>query len=173
MKRYCLLLVFLLAGVSLRAQIVGDVAVTRKVLAERNGELHMVLEISVSRKAVTRSQSWMILPELSTADRRSVKLFPHILINGRYQQHMMERRQKLSGSYWAERQPHLTINVDGKTDRVFNYEMKVPYESWMDNATLVLRQILTNPGRRSRVFTVDVNGAVDVAETKPAASVNE
>ena len=34
MKRYCLLLVFLLAGVSLRAQIVGDVAVTRKVLAE-------------------------------------------------------------------------------------------------------------------------------------------
>ena len=127
MKRYCLLLVFLLAGVSLRAQIVGDVAVARKVLAERNGELHMVLEISVSRKAVTRSQSWMILPELSTADRRSVKLFPHILINGRYQQHMMERRQKLSGSYWAERQPHLTINVDGKTDRVFNYEMKVPW----------------------------------------------
>ncbi|WP_346700959.1 DUF3868 domain-containing protein [uncultured Alistipes sp.] len=161
MKRYCLLLVFLLAGVSLRAQIVGDVAVTRKVLAERNGELHMVLEISVSRKAVTRSQSWMILPELSTADRRSVKLFPHILINGRYQQHMMERRQKLSGSYWAERQPHLTINVDGKTDRVFNYEMKVPYESWMAGATLVLRQIQTSPGGKRRVFTVDVNGAVD------------
>lgn len=63
----------------------GDVAVTRKVLAERGGELHMVLEISVSRKAVTRSQSWAILPELSTPDRKSVKLFPHVLINGRYQ----------------------------------------------------------------------------------------
>ena len=166
MKRYCLLLVFLLAGVSLRAQIVGDVAVTRKVLAERNGELHMVLEISVSRKAVTRSQSWMILPELSTADRRSVKLFPHILINGRYQQHMMERRRKLSGAYWAERQPWLTINVDGKTDQVFDYEMKVPYESWMSEATLVLRQIQTSPGGKLRVFTVDVNGAVDKSRTR-------
>ena len=80
MKKYCFLFVFLVAALSLRAQIVGDVAVTRKVLAERGGELHMVLEISVSRKAVTRSQSWTILPELSTPDRKSVKLFPHILI---------------------------------------------------------------------------------------------
>ena len=74
MKKYCFLFVFLVAALSLRAQIVGDVAVTRKVLAERGGELHMVLEISVSRKAVTRSQSWTILPELSTPDRKSVKL---------------------------------------------------------------------------------------------------
>ena len=50
MKKYCFLFVFLVAALSLRAQIVGDVAVTRKVLAERGGELHMVLEISVSRK---------------------------------------------------------------------------------------------------------------------------
>ena len=99
MKKYCFLFVFLVAALSLRAQIVGDVAVTRKVLAERGGELHMVLEISVSRKAVTRSQSWTILPELSTPDRKSVKLFPHILINGRYQQHMQERRRRLSGAY--------------------------------------------------------------------------
>lgn len=161
MKKYSLLFVFLLAALSLRAQIVGDVAVTRKVLAERGGELHMVLEISVSRKAVTRSQSWSILPELSTADRKSVKIFPHVLINGRYQQHMMERRQRLTGAYWAERQPYMTINADGKTDRVFRYEMKVPYESWMADATLVVRQVQTSPGRVRRVFTVDVNGAVD------------
>ena len=153
MKKYCFLFVFLVAALSLRAQIVGDVAVTRKVLAERGGELHMVLEISVSRKAVTRSQSWTILPELSTPDRKSVKLFPHILINGRYQQHMQERRRRLSGAYWAERQPYMT----------FRYEMKVPYESWMAGATLVLRQVQTSPGGVRRVFTVDVNGAVDVS----------
>ena len=152
MKKYCFLFVFLVAALSLRAQIVGDVAVTRKVLAERGGELHMVLEISVSRKAVTRSQSWTILPELSTPDRKSVKLFPHILINGR-----------LSGAYWAERQPYMTINADKKTDQVFRYEMKVPYESWMAGATLVLRQVQASPGGVRRVFTVDVNGAVDVS----------
>lgn len=163
MKRYCILILFLLTAASLRAQIVGDVAVTRKVLAERNGELHLVLEVSVSRNAVTRSQSWAILPELSTPDRKSVKLFPHVLINGRYQQHMQERRRLLSGAYWAERQPYMTINADKKTDQVFRYEMKVPYESWMDGATLVLRQVQTSPGGVRRVFTVDVNGAVDVS----------
>lgn len=163
MKKYCFLFVFLVAALSLRAQIVGDVAVTRKVLAERGGELHMVLEISVSRKAVTRSQSWTILPELSTPDRKSVKLFPHILTNGRYQQHMQERRRRLSGAYWAERQPYMTINADKKTDQVFRYEMKVPYESWMAGATLVLRMVQTSPGGVRRVFTVDVNGAVDVS----------
>ena len=31
----------------------------------------------------------------------------------------------------------------------------------MATATLGLRRSLTNPVRRSRVFTVDVNGAVD------------
>lgn len=161
MKKYCLLFVVVFAALSLHAQIVGDVGVTRKVLENRNGELHMVLEISVSRKAVTRSQSWAILPELSTADRQSVKLFPHVLVNGRYQQHMQERRRRLTGGYWAERQPYMTINADGKTDQVFSYEMKVPYESWMDDATLVIRQVQTSPGGVQRVFTVDVNGAVN------------
>ena len=33
MKKYLLLVLFLMAGLSLRAQILGDVAVTRKVLA--------------------------------------------------------------------------------------------------------------------------------------------
>ena len=146
----------------MQAQIVGDLSVTRKVLREHAGKLELVLDVHVSKNAVTRSQSWMIIPELSTPDRKSVVLFPHILVNGRYQQHMQERRKLLSGAYWAERQPHVTINVDEKTDQTVSYEMAVPYQSWMENATLVLRQIQTNPGRRNRVFTVDVNGAVDV-----------
>ena len=69
----------------------------------------------------------------------------------------------LSGAYWAERQPYMTINADKKTDQVFRYEMKVPYESWMAGATLVLRMVQTSPGGVRRVFTVDVNGAVDVS----------
>ena len=162
MKKYCLLLLLLVGAGSLQAQIVGDLSVTRKVLREHAGKSELVLDVHVSKNAVTRSQSWMIIPELSTPDRKSVVLFPHILVNGRYQQHMQERRKLLSGAYWAERQPHVTINVDEKTDQTVSYEMAVPYQSWMENATLVLRQIQTNPGRRNRVFTVDVNGAVDV-----------
>lgn len=164
MKKYFLLFAFVLAAGSLRAQFAGNVDVTRKVLQERDGQLVMLLDIRVAHDAVTRSQSWTIIPELSTADRRSVKLFPHVLVNGRYQQHMMERRRRLVGAYWAERKPYMVVVADGKTDKVIRYEMKVPYEAWMADATLVLRQIQTSPGGRRRIFTVDVNGAVDTAK---------
>ena len=163
MKKYIFLLICLLGAGALRAQtIVGDLSVTRKELCRQDGKLVLKLDVHVSRRAVTRSQSWLIIPELSTPDRRSVKLFPHILIDGPYQRHMRERRRVLCGAHWAEREPQVTIDVRRKTDRTISYAMEVPYEEWMERATLVLRQIQTSPGRRNRVFTVDVNGAVDV-----------
>ncbi len=162
MKKLTLTILLLLAAFSLRAQIVGDVSVTRKVLAARDGQLTLQLDVHVGKNAVTRSQSWTIIPELSTADRRSVKLFPHILINGKYQQHMMERRRKLFGRYWAERKPYMVIVAEKKTAQDITYKINVPYEEWMKDASLVLRQIQTSPGKENRVFTVDVNGAVDV-----------
>ncbi len=161
MKRIALTIIMLLAALSLRAQIVGDVSVTRKTLAAQNGQLTLELNIHVGKNAVTRSQSWTIIPELSTADRKSVKLFPHILINGKYQQHMMERRRRLFGRYWAERKPFMVIVAEKKLAQDITCKYHVPYEEWMKDATLVLRQIQTSPGKENRVFTVDVNGAVD------------
>lgn len=161
MKRILILTLALFTVALAKAQFVGDFNITRKVLCEENGELHVVLGISVSRHAVTRDQSWIIIPEVCTADRRSTKMLPYVLINGPYQRHMLERRRVLTGSYWAERAPYMVINADKKTDQQFNYEMKVPFESWMSNATLVIRQIQQTPGGRRRVFSVDVNGAVE------------
>ena len=155
MKKYCLMLLLLLAAWSARAQFVGDISVVRKKLSARDGELTMVLEIRVRDRAVTRSQSLVIIPELSTADRRSVKLFPHILIEGPYQRHMRERRRVL------KREPYRTIEAVRGTDETIHYEMKVPYEPWMEQATLVIRQILTSADRSQRIATIDVNGAVE------------
>ena len=161
MKKYCLMLLLLLAAWSARAQFVGDISVVRKKLSARDGELTMVLEIRVRDRAVTRSQSLVIIPELSTADRRSVKLFPHILIEGPYQRHMRERRRVLTGRRWMEREPYRTIEAVRGTDETIHYEMKVPYEPWMEQATLVIRQILTSADRSQHIATIDVNGAVE------------
>ena len=54
MKKYCLMLLLLLAAWSARAQFVGDISVVRKKLSARDGELTMVLEIRVRDRAVTR-----------------------------------------------------------------------------------------------------------------------
>lgn len=144
----------------LHAQIVGDISVTRREIAVRDGMLHLVLDIGVNRDVVDPTESWTIIPELSTVDRTSVVLFPHVLINGFYQQRMMERRQHLQAGRLSERQPYMVICPDGKTDRTILYETEVPFEEWMLNASLVVRQIWTTKGDRHRIFTVDVNGAV-------------
>lgn len=146
----------------MRAQIVGDVSVVRKVLCERAGMLHLELDIRVGRNAVTRSQALTVIPELSTPDRRSVKLFPHVQIDGPYQRHMRQRREVLTSNCWAERQPYQRIDADRKTDQGIRYVIEVPYEAWMAGASLVVRQIFTSPGGRRRIYTIDVNGAVDV-----------
>ena len=57
MKKYLLILAFLLGATTLRAQFVGDLSVTRKVLSREGGTLHLVLDIQVSANAFTRSQS--------------------------------------------------------------------------------------------------------------------
>lgn len=162
MKRYILAFLFtLLAAAAVQAQFIGDVEVTREALCERDGKLYMKLDIRIGRKAIPATQSWMIIPEVSTADRRSVKIFPHILVNGRHHRQMMERRERLCGRHWEERRPWRVVDVDRKKAQRLTYEMEVPYEPWMDGATLVLRQILTSADNSRRVFTVDVNGAVD------------
>lgn len=161
MKKYCLMLLLLLAACSARAQYVGDISIVRKQLCERDGALSMVLDIRVRDRAVTRTQSLVIIPELSTADRRSVKLFPHILIEGTYQRHMRERRHVLTGRRWMEREPYRIIEAVRGTDETIRYEMTVPYEPWMEHATLVIRQIMTSADRSQRIATIDVNGAVE------------
>ncbi len=162
MKKMIFALALLFFSLSVSAQIAGEESVTRKVLAKQGDKLVVELEIGVGKHAISRNESWAILPELSTADHQSVVLFPHVLINGRYQKHMMERRQKLSGKYWTDCKPHLVIDAAAHKNETFIYRYSVDYEEWMAKATLVLRQVLTSPGNVKRVFTVDVNGAVDV-----------
>ncbi len=166
MKRY--LLVFLLLSLTgltpagAQTTIVGDFSVTRKQLVEQDGKLVVELEFFVSGNSVTRSTSWMIIPELSTPDRQSVVLFPHIIIEGRYQKHMRKRQERLTGFRWTSREPYRIIDVKGRSkDQTIEYRMEVPYESWMEDASLVIRQVCTHPGNKRRVYTVDVNGAVD------------
>lgn len=164
MKKYCFLLFFVLAAASAHGQFAeGDISVTRKELCKRGNDLYMQLDIRISSNSLTRSQSWTIVPELSTPDRQSVKIFPHVVIYGPYQRHMAERRRVLRGAYWIERPPYAEFDIDHKRDQGIDYQMSVPYESWMADASLVIRQIQTSPGNKRRIFTIDVNGAVDTS----------
>lgn len=161
MKKLILITIGILAAATCRAQFCGELSVTRRQLCQRGDSLYMDLRIEVSRLAVPASQSWSIVPELSTPDRNAVKLFPHVQINGRYQQQMYLRRRLLSGRFWTERQPYALVDASGKEDVFIDYRIAVPYEEWMNGATLTIRQVLTTADRKRRIFSVDVNGAVD------------
>ncbi len=159
--KHLILLVALFASTTLYGQIVGDVSVTRKELKKSGNTLYLELEIGVSRSAVSDKESIAIIPEISTPDRKSVTIFPHIMIMSEYQRRVEERQERMAGDSWQKREPYIYIVPSKDTEFSDVYKMELPYKSWMDNASLVIRQIYTGPGGVRRIFTVDVNGAVD------------
>lgn len=161
MKKIMLITIGVLAFATCRAQFCGELSVVRRQLCRRGDSLYLDLRIEARGLAVPRSQSWSVVPELSTSDRTSVKLFPHVQVDGPYQRRMYRRRRALTGRFWTERQPYVRVDAGRREDVFVDYRIAVPYEAWMDRATLVVRQVLTMPDRTRRLFSVDVNGAVD------------
>lgn len=175
MKKLYLTAILFFATSASYAQFLGGVTVERRVLEERNDTLCLELDMLVRARAMNTCQSLMLIPELSTPDGKNVLLFPHVVVNGRNKANMARRLRKLSGNYWNQRQPYQTIRVNRKTEELVEYVMTVPYEMWMDGASLRIRHILTSCADNKQVFTTDVNGAVDFAPRtayEPQLAVN-
>lgn len=167
MKKLYLIPILLFAVSTVHGQFRGDVTVERRALEERGDSLHMELDIRIRGLAMNKCQSWTIIPELSTPGKENVLLFPHVQINGRNKQQIARRSRRLTGAYWNERQPYQTVNVNKETDELVEYVMDVPYEVWMDHASLKLQQILTSCNEQRQLFTTDIRGGIDFEAYDP------
>ena len=87
-------------------------------------------------------------------------LLPSILINGKKKEQQYIRRQRLGDSGILT--GHYIKEVAGKEKgHRIRYQVKIPYERWMDSATLHFHQILTSCRDREQWFTL-----YDVAEVE-------
>ncbi len=133
----------------------GDVTITCNAVEERGEVLYLDLNIHIRRLAMNKCQSWTIIPELS-ASTLDTKRFPSVLINGKNKRQMYERKQKYNSESWQAKLPYQLVNVTKETDTTLRYIMEMPYEFWMDDASLIVRQILTSCADGQQLFTVNV-----------------
>ncbi|GAB6124285.1 DUF3868 domain-containing protein [Dysgonomonas termitidis] len=166
---------FLLAALSLPAQnkdfYKGRLSVESAGLKEEGDSLLLSFSVRIQGRAVSRGQSMLLVPELSTgSDPDSNMLtFPYILVNG-------DRRQKLNERYFtladmdrvtAYHRPLMQVNTRPSTDTTLLYNLKTPYESWMDSARFVLYQQITGYRQESRLYALALSGKVELEARVP------
>lgn len=165
-KLYFIILFFLAVGVAQAQPFRGNVTVTREVLAEEGDSLHVAMHIRIQGLAMNKTQSWTIIPFI-TAGNNSREL-PKILVNGNNKRQMYERGRRFRKTAWLAREPHYAVvNVNKATNTILNYSVSIPYEMWMDDASLALRQILTSCADQQQLFTVVTGGSVVLEPRTP------
>lgn len=156
MKKLYIILVGLFAWSVASAQpFKGEVTISCNAVEERDDILYLDLNIHINRLAMNKCQSWTIIPELASSPV-NVRMFPAVLVNGKNKRQMYERKQKYESRTWQSRIPYQMVNVQKDTDTTLRYVMEIPYEYWMDDASLIVRQILTSCRDGQQLFTVDV-----------------
>lgn len=176
-KIYTILILLGFYGISSAQPFKGDVTVICNALEERGEVLHLDLSINVRNLAMNKCQSWTIIPQLA-ASTTEVRTFPSVLINGKNKRQIYQRKEKYQSESWEAKLPYKLVNVTKDTDTTIRYVMQIPYELWMDDASLIVRQILTSCSDGQQLFTVSLDKGVVLEpktpyEVKPVVSFIE
>ncbi|MCD8179624.1 MAG: DUF3868 domain-containing protein [Tannerellaceae bacterium] len=119
----------------------GSLSVTDFSLRQAGDSLMLSMKLYILSQSINSCQSWRILPEVR-AGEESVYL-PSILINGKKKEQQYMRRSRMKDPKMLT--VHYIKEVAGrrKGNHIY-YQVKVPYQSWMDQGALHFHQVLTS-----------------------------
>ncbi len=143
----------------------GQVLLETKVLREQDEKLIMSLEIHVQDAAVKDCQALLITPVLQAGS--ITKWFPYIQINGDNRQKMIKRWEKLRGKNAVYEKPFVLSQVHKEMKGMLSYQVEVPYEPWMDEATFSIRQEIWDCAGEKRLYTFLQQDKVDLEVREP------
>lgn len=118
----------------------GRICVDILELEERNDTLRFAYNALVGPRAVETGQALRIVPLLESGD--SITKLPGITILGHNRKQVMQRMGRL---------PEHFIDARIRKDTLLETRLQIPYELWMDSASLVITEELT--GYRARTVT--------------------
>lgn len=147
----------------------GSVTVRPIELSERGDSLYFEMDVSVCTEAVNPRQSWTIVPVLSTEGDKYVITLPHLQFNGRVKDQLYRRGVRFNNREITADQPYVRINMPNDKELVLNYTAQIPYEYWMDTATLSIHQALSSPANKRQLFVVRDAGKVYLEPREPYA----
>jgi Outer membrane protein and related peptidoglycan-associated (lipo)proteins len=163
-----LLLLLLLTSVTAKAQdYKGDVLIEPTTFCERNDSLILSFDIRVESNAVPRCASMTFTPELRTL-KNHLQL-PYVQVNGKTRSKLNKRWFAVASKNWLSGYdaPYILVDADKYTDETVTYSISLPYESWMDDAALYLRQELIGCREQVDIYTYKLNNRMETEIREP------
>lgn len=145
----------------------GNVLLESTEFLERNDSLIISFNVHVESNAVPSCGSMTFTPELRES-RNFIEL-PYLQINGKVRSKINQRWFAVASRNWLSTYdaPYILVDADTYTDERVTYSISLPYESWMDNASLYLRQELIGCRKQVNLYTYRLKDKVDMAVRDP------
>ncbi len=143
----------------------GQLKVTVAELSEQEDELRMDIEVRMDRDVMNRRLSYLLIPELISGD--SAATGAGLLVNGRVRERLYRRKLSFGNYTVLCDLPDLKIAVTTFTDTLMRYTLRMPYESWMDDARLDIHQVLGSPAGKEQLYTLSGAAQVKLQPREP------
>lgn len=120
----------------------GMVNIKPNKIELEKGVLSLDMHVSLCGLSVARHQSLLLTPVLRNGDK-SLRLQP-IRVNGANKQKMYKRALAFQGKVAANGNTYVTLESDPVLLQEVAYKKKVPFQTWMEHAELILVGELNN-----------------------------
>lgn len=118
------------------------IGITDVSLWQQGESLYIDMQIDMRNLKVDNDRTLTLTPMLVSADRNLV--LPEIIINGRRRQKAYVRSMALNSD--------TELGVPSNKKEVLNYTQVIPYQPWMENASLTLEENLCGCGGHQEVL---------------------
>lgn len=120
----------------------GAIGITDVSLWQQGKSLYIDMQIDMRNLKVDNDRTLTLTPMLVSADRNLV--LPEIIINGRRRQKAYVRSMALNSD--------TELGVPSNKKEVLNYTQVIPYQPWMENASMTLEENLCGCGGHQEVL---------------------
>ena len=128
----------------------GQIIVTPHELSQRGDSLYVNLAFEFNELQVDSRRSLDLIPVIKSKTGQE-KALPAVVINGKNRHKAYRRVVKLSGTESGE---YMVLRSD-KSTRTVNYHLSLPYEEWMKDATLDLKEDMCGCGGEVQQVTME------------------
>ena len=117
----------------------GDIKYTRPVLTLKNDTLTIEFSMSVEEVRVNSEQTYAFTPVLR--EGKNYYAMPPVVVTGKNGDYKMRRQERKMARRFGFDNPFVVIHgrQENRED-VVRYKTSVPYQAWMDHASMILLQ---------------------------------
>ncbi|WP_101689513.1 DUF3868 domain-containing protein [Dysgonomonas massiliensis] len=118
----------------------GAIQVQGKEFSEKDGKVYVKFSIQIANKDIDSRASIRLTPEILALNNNEV--LPSVLIYGKARKKLNNRWLSLANDKDKNAfvKPKIEYTVGKKAEETIDYEVVIPYESWMDASNLVINQ---------------------------------